>query len=447
MAFTPRSSVFESPRLGVEAIGAAGTPVLCTKTLGASKWELTPTVKTSAFMPSGAKVNTASTLISEWMALKGELALDYRELIYYLSSVLNDPVITTPSGATTVRQWQWIMNTTTPDSQRTYTMESGSDSVRASYLTNVQLTDLNIAFTKEADPKASTGGFCQAFVDDQLRWLKLTGATAGTFTITIALNGAGSATSGNIAYNATAATIDTAIEAMTNIGAGNARATGGPANTTAVRIELTGARANDTITTFTVNGGSLTGTTPTATLTRLSPGTTSLTIDKVSPATVDTFFATSFAGLDTAMALANNAGANTDIFNYEWGVTGRNSPYSPLNTNSGVGFGGTVEAVPKTVVKAAVASGDTMHGYIKNMRAMDTLFCRARARGAFIETATAVDYYYELRIDTCFRLLNYGPLKSVAGPILGHEVTGEWFKDATTGRATVVTLFTDQTAL
>lgn len=51
-------------------------------------------------------------------------------------------------------------------------------------------------------------------------------------------------TTGSIAYNASAATVDSALEALSNIGAGDVTCTGGPLPGTAVDVEFTGALAD-----------------------------------------------------------------------------------------------------------------------------------------------------------------------------------------------------------
>lgn len=59
-------------------------------------------------------------------------------------------------------------------------------------------------------------------ITDEVQTLTVTGApTGGTFTVTYS-----GQTTGNIAYNASAATVQTALEALSNIGAGEAVVTG-----------------------------------------------------------------------------------------------------------------------------------------------------------------------------------------------------------------------------
>ena len=87
----------------------------------------------------------------------------------------------------------------------------------------------------------------------------LAGATGGTFTLTF--NGQ---TTGPIAFDATAAAVKTALEALSNIGSGGVAVTGpagGP-----YTIKPSGTLAMLASATLTANGAALTGTTPTVTV-------------------------------------------------------------------------------------------------------------------------------------------------------------------------------------
>jgi hypothetical protein len=81
-----------------------------------------------------------------------------------------------------------------------------------------------------------------------------TTVTAGTFTLTY--NGQ---TTANIAFNATAAVIQAALEALNNIVPGDIVAAGGPINTTAVTVTFYGNQIGN-VTQMTVSNASLTGT-------------------------------------------------------------------------------------------------------------------------------------------------------------------------------------------
>ena len=79
-------------------------------------------------------------------------------------------------------------------------------------------------------------------------------------------------TTAPIAYNATAADIDTALEALSNVGANNIQTSGGPANTAVVNIFFRRALQQTNQNQVTVNGAALTGTSPTATAATVQEG-------------------------------------------------------------------------------------------------------------------------------------------------------------------------------
>jgi hypothetical protein len=97
--------------------------------------------------------------------------------------------------------------------------------------------------------------------------LSLQSVTAGTFTLTFS-----GATTGNIAWNASAATVQAALEALSTIGAGNITATGG-ALPSAVTLTFGGALAARAVPAITGNGAALT-TTIAATITETTAGAT-----------------------------------------------------------------------------------------------------------------------------------------------------------------------------
>lgn len=91
--------------------------------------------------------------------------------------------------------------------------------------------------------------------NNEVQTVTITGSpTGGTFTLTYS----GQTTAG-IAYNADAATVDAALEALSNIGAGDVTCTGGPLPGTAVIVEFTGALAATNVAEMTASGAGLTG--------------------------------------------------------------------------------------------------------------------------------------------------------------------------------------------
>lgn len=83
--------------------------------------------------------------------------------------------------------------------------------------------------------------------------------TGGTFTIHGTPPGGSQKTSGSIAYNASAATMQTALTASTMYGSGNVSCTGGPLPGTAIACTFQGAYASMAVTLMSLNTKSLTG--------------------------------------------------------------------------------------------------------------------------------------------------------------------------------------------
>lgn len=104
----------------------------------------------------------------------------------------------------------------------------------------------------------------------EVQTVTITGTpTGGTFTLTYA-----GQTTAPIAYNANAAAVQAALEALSNIGAGNVVGAGGALPGTPVTITFAGALANQVIATMTADGSALTGgTSPAVSVAKTTPGT------------------------------------------------------------------------------------------------------------------------------------------------------------------------------
>ena len=104
---------------------------------------------------------------------------------------------------------------------------------------------------------------------EEVQAVTITGTpTGGTYTLTYS-----GQTTAAIPYNATAAQVRIALEALSNIGAGNVTTSGGPHPGTAVNVTFTGALANTNVAQMTASSASLTGgTSPTVTVTTSTAG-------------------------------------------------------------------------------------------------------------------------------------------------------------------------------
>lgn len=107
----------------------------------------------------------------------------------------------------------------------------------------------------------------------EVNTITITGTpTGGSFTISY--TGMGSTqTTAAIAYNATAATVQNALQALSNLGAGNVTVTGGPGPGTPYVLTFTGYLASKVITTVTTTDSFTGGSSPASAVVKTTSGT------------------------------------------------------------------------------------------------------------------------------------------------------------------------------
>jgi len=108
---------------------------------------------------------------------------------------------------------------------------------------------------------------------NEVQSVSISGApTGGTFTLTF-----GGQTTAGIAYNATAAQVQSALEALSSIGSGNVSCSGGALPGSAVSVTFQGTLGNTDHPLMTANSAGLTGgTSPTVTVTQTTAGSGSI---------------------------------------------------------------------------------------------------------------------------------------------------------------------------
>lgn len=128
--------------------------------------------------------------------------------------------------------------------------------------------------------------------------------TGGSFTLTY-----GGQVTGNIAYNASAATVQAALVALSNIGnSTNVAVTGGALPGSAVVVTFQGLLGNEPQTPMTANGAGLTGgTTPAVTVTHTTPGTTAEKIIGVFDGPDRDFFGNGSVAFDEVIPIYHHA--------------------------------------------------------------------------------------------------------------------------------------------
>ncbi|MCX4470460.1 hypothetical protein OOK41_09090 [Micromonospora sp. NBC_01655] len=141
-----------------------------------------------------------------------------------------------------------------------------ADAVLAVYADGIIPSGACLALVTATGRHAPYGGSTE-----EVQSVAITGTpTGGTYTLTYS-----GQTTAAIPYNATAAQVRTALEALSTIGAGNVTTAGGPHPGSAVTVTFVGALANTNVAQMTANSTALTGgTTPTVTVSTTTGGGT-----------------------------------------------------------------------------------------------------------------------------------------------------------------------------
>ena len=384
-----RGTVLEQVQVGAE--GTAGTVTAANRRLLCTMIEPSPVVPREPYRPVGSKTNT--TAISQKEETQADLSgvLCYNDIVYLFSSILEQATITTPSGATNTRRWTFTPANYAPDTVISFTVEKGSSAGAERFafgtVDSLSLTwnrteatiggsmfgqELTEAITLTASPTTideapidpnTVSIYVGSALTNEVQTVDVTGATAGTFTLTFLGPEGDTDTTAGIAFNAAAATVQSALEALDNINAGDVTVTGtAPTWTVTYGGRLAGLNHGN----LTIDGSGLTG--GTATVTQATAGgLTKLTRCHSFALNIDNRFEPGYT-LDAA----------EDSFSY------------------------IVEVAPDLTAELVLQHDSASVAYMANLRSKDTLFCRVVAHGPAVETG----YPHRLQITFPFKFVN-----------------------------------------
>lgn len=425
---TERASIFETIQIGAET--TPGTAVAALKRLQGLTVEPGIKSEVDTYRPTGVKFPTVSAQAKEWVEATLGGPLTYTDIVYLLSSVIKT---VTPSAAGAVYTWLFSPDSNSPDTAKTYTIEQGS-SLRAHRFAYGLVTGLTLNFSRdECTVDGSMIG--QNLTDDvylssnAIYTIAKTGTvTGGTFTLT-----KGALPTTGIAYDASAAVVQAALEALAAVGTGNVICTGGPLPATPVVVEFVGSFLQTAVTmtldTTSITGGGSLGVI--ATLVGAAP--TDVALVPVTPTQVLVYTATTQAGLAGASALTRN-------FSASWAITNRFGPVWVLN---GVKtFAAHVEVEPTLEMKILVEADDAGMAYLGDLQDGDTLWVRIKATGGIADGVTP----YSLTIDTATKVTDISSFQDQDG-VFAVEYTLTGVHDATWGKATEITVVNKITSL
>lgn len=398
------ASIYQSVQLAVETTPAVAVPAL--KRLQSMGIETSIKLDVKTFRPMGSKYPSLAVPGKEWTESKLTGLATYTELIYPLSSVLGYAA-PAQQGATAAYKWTFTSRTSRPDTIKTFTVEQGTWE-RARRFTNFLVTGFGLDFSRDS-VEISGDALGRAVTDDihlstNATYTLTAGATpptTGTFTLTF-----GGQTTANIAFDATAAAVKTALEALSTIGTGNVDVTATTAAgsgklsvaANVYTVEFVGelAQAPQTLT------GTFTSLDPSGSI-ALAAGVTGVTptgieLVPVLPTDLDIYLSrTSHADLDSALPMES-------VITSSWNIADRFGAFWPIGTVNGRSFKTTVETEPKQTMKIKLAADDEGMSFLGDVRQGDTVWLRVEAVGDLIEDP----YYYKLTLDMAAKIENIG---------------------------------------
>ncbi len=431
-----RTTVTQVNQIGVEALATPGVVVPALKLLQSVGFTPSHQANIDTFGPSGQKYDSIVAMNREWTELGLTGQPTYDELAYVLASLVTNPVITSPGA--TARQQVFTPKNGQSDTPRTFTLEYGDKGGNAERCAYTLINEGTFGFSR--NDGVSLSGSARALAPvygiqlstNEKQTLTMTGSpTGGTFTLTYS----GQTTAG-IAYNASAAAVVTALEALSNIGAGNVIATGGALPATPVVVEFVSNLGQQDVALMTANSASLTGgTTPTMTPTTTTPGVapTGIPLVPILPGQCDVWMDDTAAGLGTTKLAAD--------FSAQWALSNRYGEKWVLDSSL-PSHAGHYERRPTGRLTLQLENNAVGQALVTQMRSGASKFIRIQATGALIESGQN----YMARFDTACKIAE-APTMGDVEDVSTLQWVFTFVNDTTWGKPFEVTLKNTLSAL
>lgn len=448
-----RASIFQSIKLAPEAVPGTA-PTSGYKKLTALG--LTPTINpiVNSYRPAGQKYTTVTALNKEDSTWALDGIPTFTEIVYPLSSVLTEALITAAGGTTSAAagsrvmgadgtHWFFKPSAIDADAPISFTAYKGSivAAERASFM---RVDSLTLTFnrnesTLRGSAMARALEASQSMPGNEVQQVAVN-ATGGTFTITYA-----GQTTTAIAFNATAATVLAALEALSNIPVGALRVmqtvAASPAFT--YTIEFGGSLGETNVAAVTTGVGSLTGGTGAAVVSTLTEGAaiSAIGLTPILPTQVCIYaFATAPDDIsDTAIEI--DANKLFDVMEVSLSIGGRYSPYYTLDCDQD-SYASLIEGPPTMQLMTKMQANTEGLAYLATLRNGGTVFFRVKAIGATITSAEE----YELTFDFAGKVSAASELADQDGV---YAVTWTWdaVPELTNGGPLEVAVVNNVTAL
>lgn len=368
-----------------------GTPTW--KRLNGIGLRLSPSVTVNPFAAPGQLVPAIPLVDDDFTEGSVEGRVDFNAIGYILAGLFGYPTITSLGGAPTAYQWDWSWNGRRPNRPASFAAYYGyPDS--ADFCNGLIFNTMGISggrgdgFDVSGDvfAKSMTAGQTLGGITNELQTVTITGTpTGGTFTLT--LDGFTTAT---IAYNATAAAVQTALEALPNLEVGDVTVGGGPGPGTPYTVTFTGSLGGVNVSQMTAAHAFTGGASPNISVATTTPGTDAVSDVPAVPAGAvlgDVYLDTTWAGLGTTQLL--------ECYGMDLSIGERMSRTMPINKSKSsdgvIDVGDQEHTLTLTLAKNAVSDAQ-----LAKLKAGTRSFARVQWTGDVISGANN----YGLRIDS-----------------------------------------------
>lgn len=387
---------------------------------------VSPTVETDPFAPPGALIPALTLVNDDFAEGSMEGRVDFNGLAFVLAGLFGEPTITSLGGG--AYQWDWSWNGRKPLKPVSYTMHYGfaeSVDVVAGWIFNTLEISGGRAdgFDVSGDGfgKAPTVGTLMGGMTNEVQTLTITGTpTGGNYKLTFQ----GEQT-GNIAWNATAGAVKTALEALDSIAPGDVDTAGGAHPGTPITVTFKGSYSGVNVSQMTADSTGLTGgTSPTVTVTTTTPAADAAVDIPAVPAGAvmgNVYLDTTWAGL----------GGSQLLYAYEMGLNigERMERVRPINksrsSDSVIDMSDQEHMITLMLGRNAVADAQ-----LSKLRNGVASFVRCEWEGNIISGSDR----YLFQTDACITYQEAGEPDDLDG-VHAREYSGRITIDGTTGNA------------
>lgn len=268
-----RADVFEIGQLGVET--TLLTTVSATKKLTATSITNKIMTETQVHRNRGSRFPNVSILNKEWTEASWDSPVaTYTEPMYALSGAFGAPDTTTPGGGILTRDHVWAPPTFSGVNPKSYTLEN-ANFVRSGESGGHTVKTIGFDFTRDG-VSYSAESFGGIYSDattptpgtNEVQTVTITGTpTGGTITLTFY-----GETTAAIAYNANAAAVLAALEALANIGTGGVSVGGGAGPGTPWTVTFLKQWSSQNVPMMSATNALTGGTSPAVAVTQTTPG-------------------------------------------------------------------------------------------------------------------------------------------------------------------------------